>query len=1111
MANGGKGVITNVTTGGAGGAASSGTGITSYAGGSGGASGSSYSGGGGGGAGTSGAGSSGSSSGAGGAGGLGNPNGYGGAGVNNSNGNPGKMYGGGGSGARRTTGSGTMQGGAGAPGIVFIRYTQLVIPTSSIIEVDSTFTLTPRDQGGTWSSNDTGIATVDPSTGLITGKSSGTVQITYTVGGISTRSTVRVIKKPLLTIEGGGDYCEGDEIVFKANTEEGEISEWIWDDITGSTSEVTLTKNAETAHSGSYVVHGIVAQDSINLISNPHFDDIYQGYSTSYSVQGSAQGDPYGKYDILKDASNFYSSFTKCGDHTTGNGYMMVVDGSNRANPVVYSQTIPVSPKMGYKFSFWLMSLYIQNQNNFEQQRAKLTLEINGVTIGDTILGPQVPGSNCDGWKQLSFAFAAPDVNSVKIELINHNMESNGNDFALDDFEFYQALLVTDTIDVSVSGNFEPAVSITAENEPIYPNKPNTFIAHPVHGGDNPTYIWYVNGEEQTGESGSTFDYTPKPGDIISCAMQSSLACTPGIPAASNELSPIKNYWYGTVGNDWADIVNWTAQRIPAEGEDIEFATEVNNGPSAEGNGLGAATNDLHLDQDRVIGNLINASNKDLVITAGNELTINGTVQDGFSAGGTIVIKSDLLKATGTLIFASPAANKSVQATVEFYSKAYECADCGFYRKAWQYFGIPVQSSAFPYSNPQVETVNQWVESYNGDKWRPAPYSPDAELKAFKGYEVTNSSTTPPENMYNFSGILNVDDITLLLTKTSGVNYSGMNLIGNSYTAAIPISEDAINFTGTWDKNVYLFNTGTRDQWRKLNGGNVYSETTLQSGQYKAVPLRLAGQAGLDDRIPSMHAFMLNIGTAGALALKYEKLVKNSIVDGMAWRSAETTRSSEWKPEYIVMDVIGTASADRVWLFEAPGTTIGFDYGWDGYKLLEQGIVQAYVTGENDEPYQVATVPQLQGVRFGLSTDRPEDYTLSFTVTTDVEARNLYLRDLLTNQRYAIRNGAEYTVAGISSKGRFEVETGVPVSSETLAASGVDVYVANNVITVTNHSEEDCMVSVYNVLGKLVATQSVSRGDSGTIGASARLAQGVYIVKVRGGKLLSDTKRVILK
>ncbi|NLD24806.1 MAG: DUF11 domain-containing protein, partial [Bacteroidales bacterium] len=331
--------------------------------------------------------------------------------------------------------------------------------------------------------------------------------------------------------------------------------------------------------------------------------------------------------------------------------------------------------------------------------------------------------------------------------------------------------------------------------------------------------------------------------------------------------SPKNNYWIGGKSgapNDWDKVENWTGGYVPDPGEDIEFATEVNN-PTVSGNLMsGPAKDNLYLGDgtavfDRVIGDLINDSDKDLWVTIGDQLTINGIVKDENSDNGTIVVKADPEdeKPSGTLIFTNPDNNQNVDAVVEFYNRAYDCADCGFYTSSWQYFGIPVKESNFPNDHVEGnETVNQWVEPFNGNKWQAAPYAPDSNLKAFKGYQITNDEKTQPTDVYSFTGTLHVGDASVVITRTDNVNYTGANLVGNSYTAAIPISDDAMLFPIGVQQTVYLFNTGTRDEWRKLNGTAI-NQAGYRSGQYLAVPVNHGGTPHFPDRIPSMHAFMV--------------------------------------------------------------------------------------------------------------------------------------------------------------------------------------------------------------------------------------------------------------
>lgn len=612
-----------------------------------------------------------------------------------------------------------------------------------------------------------------------------------------------------------------------------------------------------------------------------------------------------------------------------------------------------------------------------------------------------------------------------------------------------------------------------------------------------------------------TFTYTPNNGFTGTDSFIYEV-CDDGIPESFCDKATVyiiitkssKNYWHGTIDNDWAKTGNWTADHVPQPGENIEFATNANNNGSP-------AVRDLYLDTDRVIGDLINNSDVDLLVTTENQLTINGVVRDDNPDKGTIVVKTSTDKPTGTLLFANPDDNRNVNASVEFYNKAYECSTCGFYKKQWQYFGIPVQVSDFPYLTPKVETVNQWVETFNGNKWQPAPYTPDTGLKAFKGYEMTNSSNTLPTHIYSFSGTLNVGNAIVPLTRTSNVNYSGMNLVGNSFTAAIPITSAALELGSVelTENTVYLFNTGTRDQWRKMNGGTVNG---VAGGQYQAVPFNLAGQAGIPDRILSMHTFMLDVKTPGNITLKYGELIKNELNTSTTnpWKSAYTENSMPQYP-YIVMDVISNTSADRVWLFENSGTTAGFDNGWDAYKLQEEGLTQIYVSDNAESKYQIATVPEFTGTTFGVNTVKDENFSIVLSVTSDVETRKLYLYDIYTGRSYPVENNVEYIIQGANNiaKGRFKItESPSPLTGTGQESSLVNIYIRDNRIVVDNQSDSGCVATVYDILGRLLDEKRVIKNSREYFTGNQLINKGVYIVKIiSDDKSISKSERVLLK
>jgi len=81
--------------------------------------------------------------------------------------------------------------------------------------------LADRTTGGSWTSDPTSIATVDPVTGTVTGIRSGTAIITYTSAlNCASATTVHVILAPAL-ISGDTSICTGSTAVFSDSTSEG--------------------------------------------------------------------------------------------------------------------------------------------------------------------------------------------------------------------------------------------------------------------------------------------------------------------------------------------------------------------------------------------------------------------------------------------------------------------------------------------------------------------------------------------------------------------------------------------------------------------------------------------------------------------------------------------------------------------------------------------------------------------------------------------------------------------------------------------------------------------------------------------------------------------------
>src|SRR5690554_2986761 len=94
-------------------------------------------------------------------------------------GNAGNAPGGGGGGAYRTSIFTTQTGGAGARGQIRITYLPAITGTANL-GVNGTSTLSNSVSGGTWSSSNPTVATVNPTTGLVTANTTGITSIIYT-------------------------------------------------------------------------------------------------------------------------------------------------------------------------------------------------------------------------------------------------------------------------------------------------------------------------------------------------------------------------------------------------------------------------------------------------------------------------------------------------------------------------------------------------------------------------------------------------------------------------------------------------------------------------------------------------------------------------------------------------------------------------------------------------------------------------------------------------------------------------------------------------------------------------------------------------------------------
>lgn len=187
------------------------------------------------------------------------------------------------------------------------------------------------------------------------------------------------------------------------------------------------------------------------------------------------------------------SNYISGGDHTTGSGNMLVVDGSTLSNRFIWTTSNTGGAIGGftigstYTFSYWIKSVS-NDVTSVEATRANIGLTfVNTSNVNPIALNNLAPLPS-QGWQQVSYSFVAT-ANNVLIRLRTINNGAIGNDFALDDFSITEGGL--------------PFVGSYSSVNPACPSSTNGSITINLSGGSLPYGTYTLSGTaNQTNTTG---------------------------------------------------------------------------------------------------------------------------------------------------------------------------------------------------------------------------------------------------------------------------------------------------------------------------------------------------------------------------------------------------------------------------------------------------------------------------------------------------------------------------------------------------------------------------------------------------------------------------------
>lgn len=283
-----------------------------------------------------------------------------------------------------------------------------------------------------------------------------TLTLTDSSGAIATRPNLIVNAASDLIVTSDTTICAGNPKQLSVTG--GGTYAW-----TASPADPTLTAPTSSnptvspTQTTTYTVTSTIPLDR-NLIRNGDFvqgnNAFYSDYTFVGNILTSTPSNYPRHYGTSASPQQWSSVFPNCGDHTTGNGTMMIVSGShvNGGNDRVWQQTVNVTPGQNYLFKYWVQNLSATNAASF-------IVKINGVQVGGSNAAD--PSNACNTWVEHTYAWPSGTATTATIALYDQTTSINGNDFALDDFSMKrtgETCTMTKSVTISTVNQLEAAI-----------------------------------------------------------------------------------------------------------------------------------------------------------------------------------------------------------------------------------------------------------------------------------------------------------------------------------------------------------------------------------------------------------------------------------------------------------------------------------------------------------------------------------------------------------------------------------------------------------------------------------------------------------------------------
>lgn len=289
-------------------------------------------------------------------------------------------------------------------------------------------------------------------------------------------------------VDAGPDLftCDPSMMVQLQGKINGNPNKFEWTPIAGLSDPKALDPMVTTKTPGKYK-YTLSAEviGTNNLILNGNFEAGYSGFSTEYVFKTLGQGFGPDNVAIATNPQAYNSGFQTCGDHTSGSGNMLLVDGSTQSGKKVWCQTVPTTPGQMYQFELYSMLV-------FPVAPSVLSITVNGSSIGGGIAG-----ALCD-WTLMTACFTATSSSST-ICVSEQTGVGYGNDFALDDIALYEKCTDDDEVEIEI---VDLKAVVTIPLKPKCSSEIFDLFGTGSSSGPNVSYQWATDRGEIVSQNG---------------------------------------------------------------------------------------------------------------------------------------------------------------------------------------------------------------------------------------------------------------------------------------------------------------------------------------------------------------------------------------------------------------------------------------------------------------------------------------------------------------------------------------------------------------------------------------------------------------------------------